>query len=201
MNSRETILLATLELASEKGLGNISLSQIAEKVGIQKPSLYSHFSSKEELIESLYGYLREQAKRVNGLEDDDYGAMAAGRSAREVLREAVGNYLKLTTDRRMMQFYRFILSERAVNREAAKIMVAETERMLLATKRLFYAMQVHHVMDFEDADTAATAFAMAVHSLLDYQLDKTFVEGACATDLLDNFLDGFCAAYQRRETP
>ena len=62
-NRKEEILLATLELASEKGLGSVSLNMIADKVGIRKPSLYNHFSSKEELVEALYQFLREQAKK------------------------------------------------------------------------------------------------------------------------------------------
>ncbi|WP_394925876.1 TetR/AcrR family transcriptional regulator [uncultured Robinsoniella sp.] len=73
MNSKETILKATLELASEKGLGSITLSQIAKKVGIQKTSLYSHFSSKEEIINSLYEYLRETAKNKKEINMNDYG--------------------------------------------------------------------------------------------------------------------------------
>jgi AcrR family transcriptional regulator len=36
MNTKERILLATLEFAAEDGLSGVSLSQIAEKVGIRK---------------------------------------------------------------------------------------------------------------------------------------------------------------------
>ena len=38
MATKESILTAALDLASEKGLGNVSLSQIAKKAGIQKAS-------------------------------------------------------------------------------------------------------------------------------------------------------------------
>ena len=61
VNTREKVLLITLKLASEQGLGNISLSKIAKKVGIQKASLYSHFASKEEIISQLYEFLRDKA--------------------------------------------------------------------------------------------------------------------------------------------
>ena len=63
-NRREEILLATLELAAEKGLGNVSLNMIADRIGIRKPSLYNHFSSKEELVEAMYQFLREKAKEL-----------------------------------------------------------------------------------------------------------------------------------------
>ncbi len=41
MERKEEIILATLELASENGLNSISMAQIAEKIGIKAPSLYS----------------------------------------------------------------------------------------------------------------------------------------------------------------
>ena len=47
MNKKEEIIIAVLDLAAEKGLGSVSMSQIAEKMGMRKPSLYNHFSSKE----------------------------------------------------------------------------------------------------------------------------------------------------------
>ena len=46
----------------EKGLANVSMSMIADKVGIKKPSLYKHFASKEEMVDAMYGDIRRQAK-------------------------------------------------------------------------------------------------------------------------------------------
>ena len=48
MNTKEKIILSTLDLASKYGLKSLSMSQIAESVGIKKPSLYNHFNSKQE---------------------------------------------------------------------------------------------------------------------------------------------------------
>ena len=142
--TKESILVATLELASQKGLGAVSLSQIAKKVGIQKASLYSHFSSKDEIIDSLYKYLRTKAKNRQNIGEVDYGALVKGKTAVEVLRYALESYRKMNEDPDMMQFYRFIVSERPFEEEAAKIMVAETEKMILATKQLFYARTVSY---------------------------------------------------------
>lgn len=36
MNRKEEIIMATLELAAEKGLGSVSMNMIADKVGIKK---------------------------------------------------------------------------------------------------------------------------------------------------------------------
>lgn len=198
MNNKETILLATLELASEKGLGNISLSQIARKVGIQKPSLYSHFCSKEELIDGLYLYLRERASRVSDITPIDYGKLVDGQNVHDILLRAVEAYSRINSDKNMRMFYRFVMSERVFNKEATKIMIAETEKMILATKQLFYAMQVHNVMNFRDVDMAATSFAMAIHSLLDYQIDKEFVENADTSNQIVAYIDYFCEIHKER---
>lgn len=90
MNNKETIFHATLELASEKGLGNVSLSQTAKNAGIQKFSLYSHFSSKEELIDGLYLYLRESASKVSGNGSIDYGKLVDGQNVSNISRLRYG---------------------------------------------------------------------------------------------------------------
>lgn len=197
MNSKEKILLATFELASKSGLGNISLSQIAKKVGIQKASLYSHFSSKEDLINSLYEFLRERAKSATNNSPIDYGKMVKGQDPRKVLHQAVDNYIKITTDENMQMFYKFIMSERVFNKDAARIMIRETEKMIVATKQLFYAMQIHKVMSFENVDMAALSFAMTVHSLIDYQYDKAFVEDKDVGQLTIEYVEHFYETYNK----
>lgn len=51
---------------------------------------------------------------------------------------------------------------------AARIVAEETERMIIATKQLFYAMEVHKLLHFENADMSALSFAMTIHGLMDY---------------------------------
>ncbi|NCB32684.1 MAG: TetR/AcrR family transcriptional regulator [Erysipelotrichia bacterium] len=200
MSTKEQILEATLELASAQGLGSLSLSQIAGKVGIQKQSLYNYFSSKDEIVHELYVYLRQKAKQHSNIQPVDYGQMVKGRAPIEVLTRAVKSYIKMNEDPDMNRFYMFIMSERSINPEAAEIMTAETERMILETKQLFYAMQVHHVMKFDNTDTAAFSFAMTVHSIMDYRCDqKISGRKQTADELLQDYLKEFCRIYGDRK--
>ncbi|MDO4554249.1 MAG: TetR/AcrR family transcriptional regulator [Lachnospiraceae bacterium] len=199
MTTKEKILIATLELATEKGLGNVSLSQIAKKVGIKKPSLYNHFSSKDALILSLYEYLRKKARYKVASGEIDYGEMVKGKTAYEVLSQSVHSYRTMNQDSDMGSFYKFIMSERSIHKEAAGIMVAETEKMILTTKQLFYAMQVQNVMCFENIDMAAFTFAMTVHSIMDYMGDQKMAGvDATAEQMLDEFLKDFCRMYEKK---
>lgn len=59
-NTRDQILDAALELFSVKGYEATSISQIADAVGIRKASLYSHFASKQDILDTLIEVLEKQ---------------------------------------------------------------------------------------------------------------------------------------------
>lgn len=52
-NTRDRILEVALALFSVNGYEATSVSEIAAEVGIQKASLYSHFESKQEILECI----------------------------------------------------------------------------------------------------------------------------------------------------
>ncbi|GAF66968.1 putative transcriptional regulator [Bacillus sp. TS-2] len=49
MNTKEKIIEVSILSFSQKGFEGTTLSEIAQMVGIQKPSMYNHFKSKNEL--------------------------------------------------------------------------------------------------------------------------------------------------------
>lgn len=59
-NTRQEILEASLELFSFQGFEATSVSQIADAVGIRKASLYSHFESKQAILDALVEEVLEQ---------------------------------------------------------------------------------------------------------------------------------------------
>lgn len=192
-NRKEEIVLTTLELAAQKGLANVSMSMIADKIGIKKPSLYKHFKSKDEIVEAMYQFLRQQAKEKANIKPMDYSTFFTGKTAYEVLQSAVHGYIQMNHQEQMLNFYKVIYSERPINPMAAKIVAEETETMILATKQLFYAMEVHKVLHFNNTDMSAVSFAMTIHGLMDYELDQRY--GECEDekiDLLEEYLKWFC---------
>ena len=86
MERKEEIILATLELASGNGLKSISMSQIAEKVGMKAPSLYNHFNSKDDIVKAMYSYLREkvlQNRATRSVDPEDFATKIGRASCRE----------------------------------------------------------------------------------------------------------------------
>ncbi|MGM9535909.1 MAG: TetR/AcrR family transcriptional regulator [Intestinibacter sp.] len=196
MERREEIILVTLELAAKNGLSGVSMSQIASKIGIKKPSLYNHFKSKEEIIDAMYQYLRDKSKEKMSLTDIDYGEFINGKTLEEVLTQSVSNYMRINEDEKMTSFYKVIYSERAINPIAAKIMSDETKRMILTTKNLFYALQVHKKADFDDVDMAATSFAMTIHAMMDYKLDCSLSGEQLNQNMIQDYIKWFCKQYR-----
>ena len=194
MNRKEEIVLITLELAAEKGLANVSMSMIADKVGIKKPSLYKHFASKEEIVDSMYEYLRRQAKEKANIKPIDYSTFFEGKTVYEILQSVVRGYIQMNHQEKMLNFYKVIYSERSLNPMAAKIVAEETDKMIIATKQLFYAMEVHKLLHFTNPDMSAVSFAMTIHGLMDYELDQSNGKCSYETDknLLDDYLKWFC---------
>lgn len=52
----EEILDAALTSMSEKGIGGTSLRALANEVGMQQPSLYTYFRTKDELVEQVVAW-------------------------------------------------------------------------------------------------------------------------------------------------
>ena len=195
--TKQEILEAVLDLACENGLGRITMSQIAARVHLKKSSLYSHFRSKEDLIESMYEYFRSRTKQDRGL-DMDYDALFEGRTLLEILTAAVNNYRTLSVGGDLGRFYRLILSERMYNPDAAMILAEETKRMILATRMLFYALSAKKIISFEDPDAAALSFALGVHAVMDYENDAALAGIRDADQAMSIYLREFVCVYETK---
>jgi AcrR family transcriptional regulator len=58
------ILNAAWELAQEQGLAEFTLRDLAEKVGMRAPSLYTHFESKHAIYDAMFGQAWSDFERV-----------------------------------------------------------------------------------------------------------------------------------------
>lgn len=168
MSKKEEILLSTLDLASKYGLKSLSMSQIADSVGIKKPSLYNHFNSKEELIKEMYEYIRNKSKQnISSIILDNINE----KSTYDILHNSVMNYKKMVLDEDMFKFYSVIYSERTTNNDASQIVIEETNKMINATKELFKFLKDNNKLFVDDIEMASITFSMTIHSLIDYELD------------------------------
>ncbi|GIN84374.1 TetR family transcriptional regulator [Heyndrickxia sporothermodurans] len=57
--TRQKILETTTWLIGQYGIEKTSLSMIANSIGIQKPSIYYYYSSKEKLVDAVFNWIFE----------------------------------------------------------------------------------------------------------------------------------------------
>ena len=120
-NTKRDILEAALELFSVQGFEATSISQIADAVGIRKASLYSHFESKQAILDALVKEVLERYEAHSFLARADW-------------QEAAGSP-RLTADAvvQMIQGQiRYILHDPAVSRARKMLVIEQFQNPALA---------------------------------------------------------------------
>jgi len=87
----QAILNAAVELAEERGLENISLLQIAERLGVKPPSLYNHLSGLQEISSGI-------AKLAISRLGDTIRDAAVGRSKGDALAAIASAYRRFAKE-------------------------------------------------------------------------------------------------------
>ena len=69
IGTRKLIFDASIMLFSTKGYEEVSVRDIANAVGIKPASIYNHFSSKDEILETIYQHYKD--RRLDNRTDED----------------------------------------------------------------------------------------------------------------------------------
>lgn len=59
-STKEKIFFAAAKLFAARGYSNVSIRDIARKVGITNPAIYNHFKTKKDILSVLYEVFKEQ---------------------------------------------------------------------------------------------------------------------------------------------
>ena len=186
MNRKEEIILATLELASKSGLGNVSLQMIADKVGIRKASLFNHFETKDDLIKQMYLYLRDASSKQSMKELIDFD-----KDVEDILYDNYLNYIKICNNPHLLMFYKIIYSERCFNKDATEIMMEETHKMVASNIVLFKELEKRGKLKFNSVENSALSYSLTMHGFVDYQMDCNVLgidNNYDAKAFIDNFV-------------
>ena len=122
-NTKQEILKASLELFSVQGFEATSISQIADAVGIRKASLYSHFVSKQAILDAIVKEVLEQYgkhsifARANWEKDADNLPLTAD----EAVRMIQGQIRYILHDPAISRARKMLVIEQFQNPELAKL--------------------------------------------------------------------------------
>jgi len=64
LSTKDKIMDTAIEMFADKGYDTVSMRDIAAAVGIRVSSIYHHFSSKLEILESMYAFYARERRHV-----------------------------------------------------------------------------------------------------------------------------------------
>lgn len=110
ISTKEKIFLISLDLFSQKGFSGVSIREITREVGIKESSLYNHFSSKDEILESILNFFREDfSKTLPPLETLD--EILQKHSVESFLKAGLHNFKKYMEDETRQKMWRLLQVE------------------------------------------------------------------------------------------
>ena len=125
-NTRDEILKVALDLFSVNGYEATSISQIADAVGIRKASLYSHFSNKQDILDTviatvLDGYDQHSVFANADWDDPAFAEDKKGMTADDALKMIQGQVRYILHDPQISRGRRMLMIEQFRNQELAAL--------------------------------------------------------------------------------
>jgi len=121
INTKEKIFEKSIELFSRKGCNGVSMRQIAKEVGIKESSIYNHYKSKDELIDSIFDYFLSSIKNYRP-SDLELNKMMDYMSPEDLLKHLVVSYGR-SLNGKLDSIAMIIYSEQFKNEKAKKLML------------------------------------------------------------------------------
>ena len=125
---RDKILQAFLTCAFEKSAGAVSLADIASLLGVNKASLYNHFSSRDEIYEAAIDFCAEYMSGVRFISERADSLVSLPFA--DALSKIVKQYFRSYEIDPLFQMYAFIHSSKFFSSKAA--LAAEQEAQKIA---------------------------------------------------------------------
>lgn len=189
---KEKLIMETLALAARKGMDATSLSDIAAAAGIRKASIFSHFSSREDLIGQLFSYCSSLAARQEI-------TISFSGTAEQVLFRALEHWDELYSTEPLSYFYRIVEQQKLILPLAARtyqsfsLMLEGQSRVLLET------LNETGRLEIEETELAVLMFSSTVAGFLSRTLSSLMEDDRGHDDELDwqkeRFIRRFCALY------
>ena len=130
VSTKQEIIGAALELFSTQGYEATSVSQIADAVGIRKASLYSHFSGKQEILDSLLQTVLEQYEKHSIFANADWDDPAFTKDKEDITPDAAA--------RMIIGHIRYIIHDPQISRTRKMLTIEQFQNPQMAalqTKR------------------------------------------------------------------
>ncbi|MDI9455409.1 MAG: transcriptional regulator BetI [Spirochaetes bacterium ADurb.Bin315] len=181
---KEQLILSMLSLASEQGLGNVSLSRLANENGISKATIFHHFTGRAHLIEEVFTYCHRLAlKRMRTIDLEG--------NAEEVLLRALDHWSELYETEPLYSFYRIVEQESWTNGQARTIKQTFDEMLIAQSSVLIEHLEERGKLRIDDLELAIETFSATIAR----HLVRTLLTDEEIRYQAERFIRRFCTHY------
>ncbi len=126
--SAQSIVESALFSAFKNGMGETSLADIAQDLGIKKASLYNYFAGKEEILAALCSYCSDFYAKVNLFEQEIFTKINSGNSEK-LFKKAVDAYIRAHEAEPLFQIYTLVASEKYFDKNFFDIYESQRQKV------------------------------------------------------------------------
>lgn len=188
LSTKDKILMAALDLFSERGYDNVSVDQIAEYIGIKGPSLYKHYQGKQDIMNKLLDSIDDHySKNVSNIRQEV--------KTKEEFLAFVQNYISFTlVDERVIKIRKLYTLEQFKNERMKN---AATLHSILIPVRMFESLfnsLKDRLVDPNNIHMQALEFASPV-SLLIQSADRGYESKEKIKKEIFDYFDYYISKY------
>mgnify|MGYP000102843705 CR=1 FL=1 len=191
---RQQIMKAASVLFLEQGFMHTSMDQIANKAGVSKQTVYSHFGSKNDLFEASIAQKTHEHKMV-GLEPDSLP------EARIALRDIAGRFLSMITSPEAMAVHRTCISAADSQPEIPRLFFkAGPNRVITELSACMEEFDRRGELDIPDYRFAAAQFLFMLQG--EYRMHIEYrVEDKMPAERVEAYIDSCVSLFVRGYRP
>lgn len=197
MTTKERILEESLTLFAQGGYDGTSVDQIAQRVGIKAPSLYKHYSGKEDILNAIIDAAETRYEEFFG-SDQNIGKLPESRD--EFILMTMGKISFTIHDPMIGKIRKFLVQEQFRSVRLAQI---TTKHQLDGIQRM-YTRIIGGMMDkglFKKDDPVMLATELTAPVVL--LIAKADRQPQCEKDIMasiEKHIKHFCDVYMNDET-
>jgi AcrR family transcriptional regulator len=162
--TKQKLLHTAIGLFAKQGYDGASVRDITREVGIKESSFYNHFTSKDELLSTMYNEFNAFMESVHPSEEIVEKAVAAY-NVKELLMRRLDDYWVSSVKADIGKLWFTISMEQYRDSRAGELVIKETERMIRMHALLFRKMMESGRIPADDPDKVSVNFVYAMRAI------------------------------------
>lgn len=181
------ILKTMTSEGSKKGLDNVSLSILATKLSIAKSTIFSHFKSKNDIIDEMYKYGKK-------LSSKNKVTFSFEGESKDVLIKVVDHWHSIYSNKTLFDFYRIVEMQKFIDPRAKEISLAIDSMIVSQTRVVLEVLNETDRLNISELDLAIESFAS---TFIKYLKNELFLENGDLIWEEERYVARFVKQYEK----